>query len=509
MSSLIEAEPQTVAELLVPQDATAPALRDVDGGVMTYGQLRAQAEATGAALYARGIGPGDPVAMVLGNGPHIAAALTAVASAAAAAPLHPGLREREFRKSLESLGANALVVEASDPTPATRAALDLGIPILPLEPTTPSGGFRLGDGPATRTARPGPPAPGDTALLLHTSGTTARPKLVPLSQANLAASARNVAATLRLGSNDICLNIMPLFHIHGLVGVLLASLRAGATVAATPGFQAMRFFKWLDELRPTWYSAVPTMHQAVLQRARRNLGRVARSRLRLIRSSSAALPPTVLASLEDRFGCPVIESYGMTEASHQMASNPLPPGERKPGTVGTAAGPEVAVMDGFGNLLATGETGEVVIRGSNVMAGYMDNPEANASSFSDGWFRTGDQGFRDEDGYYTITGRLKELINRGGEKISPREIDEALLEHPAIAQAVAFAAPHAKLGEEIGAAIVLEGGTNLTRRQVQEFVAERLAAYKVPRVVRFVDAIPKGPSGKLKRVGLARDLGIG
>ncbi len=509
MGSLIEAAPATIAELLAAHDDAAPAIRDVDGDCMTYGQLRAQAEATGAALNARGIGPGDAVAMVLGNGPHIAAAFTAVASAAAAAPLHPGLRERELRESLGSLGAKALVVEGSARTPATAAALDLGIPILSLEPTTPSGGFRLGDGLAAGMARPRPATPGDTALLLHTSGTTARPKLVPLSQANLATSARNVAATLRLGSEDVCLNIMPLFHIHGLVGALLASLRAGATVVATPGFHAMRLFRWLDRLRPTWYSAVPTMHQAILQRARRNLESVARSRLRLIRSSSAALPPTVLASLEDRFGCPVIESYGMTEASHQMASNPLPPGVRKPGTVGVAAGPEVAVMDASGNLLSTGETGEVVIRGPNVTAGYVDNPEANASSFSHGWFRTGDQGFGDEDGYFTITGRLKELINRGGEKISPREIDEVLLEHPAVSQAVAFAAPHAKLGEEIGAAIVLEEGASLTRRQLQEFAAERLAAYKVPRVVRIVDAIPKGPSGKLKRVGLARDLGIG
>ena len=476
---------------------------------MSYGELRQQAERTAAALAASGIGRGDPVAMVLENGPHMAAAFVAVAAAAAAAPLHPGLREREFRDSLESLRARALVVAAGSETPATKVAQQLSVPILQLEAINPAGGFRLVGGPAAGGSLPDAARPEDTALLLHTSGTTAKPKLVPLTQGNLAASAGSIASTLRLGPEDTCLNIMPLFHIHGLIGALLSSLCAGASVAATPGFAPMRFFKWLDELRPTWYSAVPTMHQAILQRSARNAASLGRSRLRLIRSSSAALPPSVLAALEEAFGCPVVESYGMTEASHQMASNPLPPAARKPGTVGLAAGPEVAIMDGAGSLLPVGATGEVVIRGANVMAGYVDNPQANASAFHGQWFRTGDQGHCDSDGYFTITGRLKELINRGGEKISPREIDEALLEHPAVAQAVAFAMPHAKLGEEVAAAVVLEEGSDLTQRALGQFAAERLAAHKVPRVVRFVEAIPKGPSGKLKRVGLAKDLGLG
>ncbi len=476
---------------------------------MSYGELRRQAELTAAALGASGIGGGDPVAMVLENGPHMAAAFVAVAAAAAAAPLHPGLREREFRDSLESLRARALIVAAGSDTPAAAVAQQLSIPILQLEAIDPAGGFRLVGGPASGGDLPDAARPEDTALLLHTSGTTAKPKLVPLTQGNLAASAANIASTLRLAPEDTCLNIMPLFHIHGLIGALLSSLCAGASVAATPGFAPMRFFKWLDELRPTWYSAVPTMHQAILQRSARNPSSLAQSRLRLIRSSSAALPPSVLAALEEAFGCPVVESYGMTEASHQMASNPLPPAARKPGTVGLAAGPEVAIMDGAGNPLPVGDTGEVVIRGANVMAGYVDNPQANASAFHGQWFRTGDQGHRDREGYFTITGRLKELINRGGEKISPREIDEALLEHPAVAQAVAFAVPHAKLGEEVAAAVVLEEGSDLTQRALGQFAAERLAAHKVPRVVRFVEAIPKGPSGKLKRVGLAKDLGLG
>ena len=499
----------TIAGLLAAHDGSLTALRAESGARMSYADLRRQVEQTAATLNGGGVGRGDCVAMVLENGPHMAAAFTAVAAAATAAPLHPGLREREFKDSLEGLRARALIVDAGRETPATKAAAQLAIPILQLRACTAAGAFRLDGVPSGGSRRQPPPGPEDTALLLHTSGTTSKPKLVPLTQANLAASAANIASLLQLGPQDTCLNIMPLFHIHGLVGALLSSFCAGAAVAAMPGFAPMRFFQWLDKSRPTWYSAVPTMHQAILQRSARNAARLARTRLRLVRSSSAALPPSVLADLESVFGCPVVESYGMTEAAHQMTSNPLPPDERKPGTVGSAAGPQVDVMDGDGNSLPVGSTGEIVIRGANVMAGYLHNPQANVSAFHGRWFRTGDQGFCDRDGYFTITGRLKELINRGGEKISPREIDEALLEHPAIAQAAAFAVPHPVLGEQVGVAVVLEDGADLTQRALGTFAAERLAAHKVPRVVRFVESIPKGPSGKLKRVGLAKELGLG
>jgi acyl-CoA synthetase (AMP-forming)/AMP-acid ligase II len=249
------------------------------------------------------------------------------------------------------------------------------------------------------------------AIVLHTSGTTTRPKIVPLSHRNVCASANNIARTLALTPQDLCLNVMPLFHIHGLIGALLSSVAAGASVYCTPGFNAMKFLGWLDEVKPSWYSAVPTMHQTILSRASRNEQIRERNTLRLIRSSSAALPPQVLKELEETFGVPVVESYGMTEAAHQMASNPLPPAPRKPGSVGPAAGPEIGILDDAGQLLAQGATGEVVIRGDNVTAGYARNPEANASAFTHGWFRTGDQGRLDEDGYLFITGRLKEIIN--------------------------------------------------------------------------------------------------
>lgn len=350
--------------------------------------------------------------------------------------------------------------------------------------------------------------PEDVAMVLHTSGTTARPKLVPLTHENVCASAQNIATTLALVPDDVCLNVMPLFHIHGLIGALLSSMAGGGAVHCTTGFNAMKFFSWLGEVKPSWYSAVPTMHQTILARASRNQEIVDNNTLRLIRSSSAALPPQVLAELEATFHVPVIESYGMTEAAHQMASNPLPPMARKPGSVGTAAGPEVAIMNEAGDVLPQGEVGEIVIRGANVTAGYACNPEANATAFTDGWFRTGDQGRLDDEGYVFITGRLKEIINRGGEKISPREVDEALLDHPDVAQAVVFGIPHPKLGEEIAAAVVLTSGGQATEKDLRSFVAERLADFKTPRKIVILDEIPKGPTGKIQRIGLAKKLGL-
>ncbi|MBI3082169.1 MAG: AMP-binding protein, partial [Gemmatimonadetes bacterium] len=337
---------------------------------------------------------------------------------------------------------------------------------------------------------------------------TSPPKLVPLSQRNVCASARNTQSTLRPTAEDRGLIIMPLFHIHGLMAALLAPLAAGGEVCCTPGFNALKFFSWLADLRPTWYTAVPTMHQAILTRASRNADVIKQSRLRFVRSSSSALPPTVIQQLETVFGAPVIESYGMTEAAHQMASNPLPPGVRKPGTVGTQAGPEVRVVNQRGEPVPGGASGEVVIRGKNVMTGYDSNPAANAAAFINGWFRTGDQGVLDRDGYLSITGRLKEIINRGGEKISPREVDEIILAHPAVHQCVTFAMPHAMLGEDVAAAVVLKEGTQATDQDLRRFAAERLADFKVPRKILIVKEIPVGPTGKLQRIGLARTLGL-
>jgi acyl-CoA synthetase (AMP-forming)/AMP-acid ligase II len=504
---------QTVRDILNAAPAAASALAAPDSAPLSYGALRGLIDEAVQALRAIGIRSADRVAIVLPNGPEMASSFLAVACGAAAAPLNPGYRAEEFEFYLSDLKAKALILRADEPTPALEVARKLGVAVLTLHPRPDLGAGRFTlEGSGVSVGAPAParePAPDDVALVLHTSGTTSRPKIVPLSQRNVCASAHNIARSCALTAADRGLNIMPLFHIHGLIAAVLAPLSAGASVYCTPGFNALKFFGWMEASRPTWYTAVPTMHQAILTRARHNAAVIAANPLRFIRSSSSALPLQVIAELEAGFGVPVIEAYGMTEAAHQMASNPLPPGNRKPGTVGPAAGPEIAIMAEDGALLGAGMTGEIVIRGENVTAGYENNPKANAEAFIDGWFRTGDQGTLDPDGYVSITGRLKEIINRGGEKISPREIDEVLMNHPAVQQVVTFAIPHAKLGEEVGAVVVLREGMQATEQQLREFVAARVADFKVPRKLLFRDEIPKGATGKLQRIGLAQKLGLG
>jgi oxalate---CoA ligase len=483
---------------------------------LSYAALRALIDRTQRSLNNLGIGRGDRVAIVLPNGPEMATAFLGVASAATSAPLNPTYKQDEFEFYLEDLKAKALIVESGSESPALRAAEKLGVAVITLtpEPQAGAGDFRLSDGSVdavadrARRARLQPAKPDDVALILHTSGTTSRPKIVPLTQGNIWTSARNIAASLELSENDRALNVMPLFHIHGLIAGLSAPLSRGGAVFCTPGFNALKFFAEMEEAKPTWYTAVPTMHQTILTRAGRHRDLISRRPLRFVRSSSSSLPPTVIGELEAAFKCPVIEAYGMTEAAHQMASNPLN-GVRKPGSVGVPAGPEIAIMDEAGLLMSPGETGEVVIRGENVTVAYENNPKANGEAFVNGWFRTGDQGVIDADGYLTLTGRLKEIINRGGEKISPREVDEALMDHPAVLQAVAFAVPHPMLGEDVGAAVVLREGLSATEQELGAFLSERLAAFKTPRKILFLAEIPKGATGKLQRIGLAQKLGLG
>ncbi|MCA3247739.1 MAG: AMP-binding protein [Azospirillum sp.] len=501
----------TVSELLKVGKDGDPALGAPETKALDYAGLRALAAATVGDLNAMGIGRDDRVAIVLPNGPEMAAAFLCVAAGATTAPLNPAYRQEEFEFYIADLKAKALLVQAGDQTPARAAAAKLGVPTIELTPTRDNGAgsYTLASSLRGAAAKPGPAQAEDIALILHTSGTTSRPKIVPLAQSNICASARHIGATLALGAGDKCLNIMPLFHIHGLIAAVLSSLGAGGSTVCTPGFNALKFFAWLDEAKPSWYTAVPTMHQAILSRAERNAASLAAAKLRFIRSSSASLPPQVMLELEKAFGCPVIESYGMTEAAHQMASNPLPPRERKPGSVGVAAGPEIAIMDEEGKILPQGALGEVVIRGPNVTKGYEANPDANLKAFAGGWFRTGDQGTLDEGGYLRITGRLKELINRGGEKVSPLEVDEIIMDHPAVAQVVTFAMPHDKLGEEVAAAVVPRDGMSVTEREIRDFAAQRLADFKVPRRVVVLAEIPKGATGKLQRIGLAEKLGLG
>jgi acyl-CoA synthetase (AMP-forming)/AMP-acid ligase II len=504
--------PATLRDLLVTGRSEAVALAAPNAPSLSFDELRSQLSETATVLRAIGIGANDRVAIVLPNGAEMAVVFLAVASAASAAPLNPGYRAEEFEFYLSDLRAKALIVEAGSTSPVIQVARRLDVPIMTLQaqPERGAGRFRLDTSETSvgNALAAGYSGPDDVALVLHTSGTTSRPKIVPLTQRNLCASTRHIRHSCLLTPMDRGLNIMPLFHIHGLIAAVLAPLAAGGSVYCTPGFNALKFFGWMEMAQPTWYTAVPTMHQAILARARHNTAIIAAHPLRFIRSSSSSLPPQVIAELERTFGAPVIESYGMTEATHQMASNPLPPGIRKPGTVGLAAGPEIAIMDDDGNLLGAGKIGEIVIRGENVTTAYENNPKANAEAFINGWFRTGDQGTLDSEGYVSITGRLKEIISRGGEKISPREIDEVLMDHPAVLQVVTFGIPHDKLGEEIGAVVVLREGMSATERELREFVAGRVADFKVPRKLLFMDEIPKGATGKLQRIGLAQKLGL-
>ena len=504
----------TVLELIRKAAGNAAAMDAPGQESLSYGALLNLVEKTVLTLNRNGVHRNDRVAIVLPNGPEMAASFVAISCGATAAPLNPAYRKPEFDFYLSDLDAGALVVEENSNSPSLEAARDLKIPVMLLKKGTSltAGEFVLESmdkiQPDEAVTAPDFAGRDDVALVLHTSGTTSRPKIVPLTHGNICASAKNIRTTLALTAADRCLNVMPLFHIHGLIAAILASISAGASIYCTPGFNALKFFAWLEEARPSWYTAVPTMHQAILARAGQNKERIRKSALRFIRSSSASLPPRVLHELEETFSAPVIEAYAMTEAAHQMTCNPLPPGTRKPGTVGIPAGPRVAVMDGTGNLLKQGSTGEVVIQGENVTAGYDNNPAANRANFVNGWFRTGDQGVMDEDGYLTITGRLREIINRGGEKISPREVDEVLLDHPAVSQAVTFAVPHDKLGEEVAAAVVLNDEETVDESEIRAFASDYLAGFKVPKKVLILDDIPKGATGKVQRIGLAVKLGL-
>lgn len=488
----------------------AVAIRAPQRPPLTYGQLGVELARIAGTLKANAIQRNDRVALVLPNGPAMAVAFLGVAAGATAAPLNPGYRAEEFDFYLSDLNARALIVSVEMDSPAREVARARGIQLIEIAPRSqqPAGIFEFANLPESTRREPTFAQAQDVALVLHTSGTTSRPKIVPLTQANICASARHIRSTLHLTPDDCCLNVMPLFHIHGLMGALWASLTGGASVTCSRGFYAPQFFDWLDTMGATWYTAVPTMHRAILDRAAANSAIIAKHPLRFIRSSSAALSPQMTAEMERIWHAPVIEAYGMTEAAHQMASNPLPPQKRKPGSVGPAGGPEIAIMDESGNLSEVGARGEIVIRGPNVMVGYENDAIATAASFTNGWFRTGDEGYLDADAYLFITGRLKELINRGGEKIAPREIDELLLNHPAVAQVVTFAMPDGRLGEDVAAAVVLREGTNVSERELRDYAARHLATFKVPRRIIFLNEIPKGPTGKLQRIGLADKLGL-
>ena len=492
----------TLFSVLEHGAASDPALVVPGGPQLTHGQLREQVSLAADRLAQHGLGRDDRIAIVFPNGIESIVLFLAAATVGTAAPLNAAYKEDEFRFYFEDTGARALIVPPGEAEAARRALPD-GVALIEAHLDRHGQLVLDSDTPTDPSRSAGGAGGDDVALVLHTSGTTSRPKLVPLRHRNLAASIDNIANTYRLSADDVAMCVMPLFHIHGLMASTMATLRTGGTVVVPARFDPLTFWPSAAEHGATWYSAVPTIHQMLLLRNRgeRPPGS---EKLRFIRSSSSALAPETMRELEARFGAPVLEAYGMTEASHQMASNPLPPADRRPGSVGIGTGVRIGIMDEAGKLLDQGAQGEVVIQGPNVIDGYVNNPEANASSFTDGWFRTGDQGVLDPEGYLSLVGRLKEMINRGGEKIAPREIDEVLLQHPAVGEAVAFGTPHQAWGEEVAAAVVLK--EPISEKELLAFARERLADYKVPKKLYIVEKIPRTATGKIQRRSVAASL---
>ena len=489
LPSLLQAAPAQATAIILPE-------RNIR---ITYGSLRQQIMDLAEQLAGAGIRRGERVATVLPNGLETIVSFLAASVAGTAAPLNPAYKYEEFCFYLEDTSAKLMLVPPTGAEEARRAAADMKVPVYELH-IDDNGVVTMPGSPGKRSVEQ--LHPDDIALVLHTSGSTGRPKRVPLKHKNLAVSTGNVAATYNLGPDDVSLCVMPLFHVHGLVASTLATLRTGGTVVVPEKFNPMSFWRTVREQGATWYSCVPTIHQLAV--ARLNQKPEGIERLRFVRSCSSALSPTLMEKIETLVGVPVLEAYGMTEASHQMASNPLPPKAHKASSVGQGTGVKIGIMDENGDLLPAGQLGEVVIQGPNVIDGYENNPEANAKSFTRGWFRTGDQGHLDAEGYLHLTARIKELNNRGGEKIAPLEIDEVMLKHPAVAEAVAFGMPHPTWGEEVAVAVVL--------REPQpdavliEHCKRHLADFKVPKKVCVVEKIPRTATGKIQRRAVAEAL---
>lgn len=481
---LLQSAPPEPAALIIPETGARLTYRDLADGV---GRVASQ-------LASAGVKPGDRVAMALPNGPAAIICLLAAAATATAVPLNPAYRHDEFLFYLDDTGARLLLVPATGADEAVQAAADRHIRVVTVD-TQPSGRVALPGLPASASAAS--PTSESVALVLHTSGSTGRPKRVPLSHGRLAISAHNIATTYALTPDDVALCVMPLFHVHGLVASTLATLLTGGSIVLPERFNPLAFWRMVREQRVTWYSAVPTMHRMLLARAGNATRPAGAEGLRFIRSASAHLTPQTMHRMEEVFGVPVLEAYGMTEAAHQIASNPPPPAGRKPGSVGPGTGVRLAIRAADGHFLGPGHAGEVVIQGPSVIAGYEGDSDADASAFVEGWFRTGDHGKLDTDGYLHLIGRIKDLINRGGEKISPVEIGALLRAHPAIDDAIAFGIPHPTWGEEVAAAVVLNGSA--TEADLSAYCRAHLAEFKCPKKFHFVSTIPRTATGKIKR----------
>lgn len=496
------ADDSVLVNLLDSKSDTPALWAPEDERPLSYGDVSAVVDELAMRLASLGLKHDDRVALALPPGPEFIQLLLAITSlGAAAAPLNPAYGEPEFSFYLDDLRPRALLVPRGELEAARRAAKPevalIDVTLAPGQPPSLAARERR----TSRTDRI-PPAPDDVALLLHTSGTTSRPKQVPLSHRNLMASARSIARHYKLSSADVSYCAMPLFHVHGLVASTLAQLTTGGAVIIPRRVVPARFWPQLAKHGATWYSASPTLHQMLLERA------PARPpdgvRLRFARSCSSALTPDLAARAERYLEAPMLEAYGMTEASHEMSANPLPPGRRIAGSVGLPTGAEIQIVDDKGIPVAGESIGEVVIRGPGVMSGYLANEQANAEAYYGEWFRTGDQG-RFNDGYLTLVGRIKEIIIRGGENISPLEVEAALLLYPAVAEAVVYGIPDRKYGQVVGAAVV--PGAEIAESDLITHCRVHLAAFKVPTVFHVVESIPRTPTGKVQRPRMAAHFG--
>lgn len=498
--------PPTIPALLARQarlHGSRQALASADGAATTYAELAATTDRLVTALTACGIDRTTRLAVALPNGLDMAIGLLAVSSAAIAVPLPPHATADEYRVWFRAGRVSHLLTSAQTAATAREVAGELRLPVIDL--TTGITGYQLAGVAAAMSSVSATrhPAPADVAVVLMTSGSTGTPKRVPLTHANLLAGASSVARSLGLSPTDRVLVMWEQYHVGGLVDLLLAPLVGGGTAVCAGGFDAVRFFDLLHVVRPTWFQGVPTTLRELLLHARLAGTLPVTSPLRLLRSVAAPLPPELMQELEAAFQVPVIQTFGMTEAAPLITTNRLPPGSRKPGSTGTPCGCEVAVLDAAGEPLPPDVTGEVAIRGPNVFAGYEDDPESNGLVFRCGWFLTGDIGRFDTDGFLFLTGRVKEMINRGGEKIAPAEVEAAAARHPAVAQAAAFAIPHPTLGEDVGLAVVPRTAWPIDRDEMRSHLATLLSRFKLPAVVLVVTELPRCPVGKVRRRDLA------
>lgn len=461
---------------------------------LTYSQLGAAVRTTRDALHQFGAGSEDVTAVALPTGPELITTFLAIAGTGACAPLDPALTEPEAQFCLSRLGARTIIVDDASQS-AAAAARSLGMRVLALQvdPNRAAGIFTLADTsgrPATIAGRQT-----NAALLLFTSATTDSPKLVPLTVANLAALAMHDSRALQLSASDRLLSLMPYYHLHGLAAAL-TQLACGGSVICTSGLDPSSFVACVSAMRPTWLTSSPPVSRSILTLARQNPELFRQLPLRFIRSGTARLDPQLLQMLEQATGVPVLNGYGMTETGG-VTRNTLD--RRIPGSVGRSSGVDLAIMDPAGNLQPAEHEGEVAVRGPSVTSGYLDNPEANRMAFRNGWFHTGDIGRLDSEGFLFLTGRLKEIINRGGEKITPEEVEAVLMAHPGIAEAAVCAIPHASLGEDVAAAVVLRQESTASETELRQFAASQLAPFKVPRRILIVHEIPRTATGKPKR----------